>query len=88
MRRSLFAFLLLLGGPLPSIDVLESADQDLVVESSRRVPRPALRRCVPVRMEPPAPLVATPAFRAVPVPPPSEDFRHCPRLQSRPPPAA
>lgn len=88
MRSSLFAFLLLLGGPLPCIEALESADQDLVVESSRRAPRPAFRRCVPVRVAPLAPPVATPAFRAVPVPSPSEDFRHCPRLQSRPPPAA
>jgi hypothetical protein len=88
MRSSLLAFLILLGGPLPCIDLLESADQDLVVEAARRAPRPALRRCVHVRAEPPAPVVATPAFPAVPVPSPSEDFRHCPRLQSRPPPAA
>jgi hypothetical protein len=88
MRSSLLAFLILLGGPLPCIEVLESADQDLVVESSRRAPRPALLRCVAVRAEPPAPAVATPAFPAAPVPSPSEDFRHWPRLQSRPPPAA
>jgi len=88
MRSSLLAFLILLGGPLPCIDVLESADQDLVVESSRRAPRPVPSRCVVVRAEPPAPVVATPAFRAIPVPSPFEDFRHWPRLHSRPPPAA
>jgi len=88
MRSSLLALLLLLGGPLPSIEVLESADQDLVVETSRHAPRPALLRCVEVRPEPPAPVVAMPAFPTVPVPSPTEDFRHWPRLHSRPPPAA
>lgn len=88
MRSSLLAFLILLGGPLPCIEALESADQDLVVEASRRAPRPSHRRHSSLRAEPPVPVVLTPAFRAIPVPAPSEEFRHWPRLYSRPPPAA
>ncbi|HUR38316.1 MAG TPA: hypothetical protein VM222_02430 [Planctomycetota bacterium] len=88
MRSSLLAFLILLGGPLPCIEALESADQDLVVEASRRAPRPAQRRRSDLRAGPPVPVVLTPAGREIPVPEPSEDFRHSPRLYSRPPPAA
>jgi hypothetical protein len=88
MRSSLLAFLILLGGPLPCIEATESADQDLVVEASRRAPRPSPRRVSDLRAEPPIPVVLTPPCRAVPVPAPSVDFRHWPRLYSRPPPAA
>jgi hypothetical protein len=88
MRSALLAFLILLGGPLPCIEALESADQDLVVEASRRAPRPSQRRPSDLRAEPPVPVVLAPACRAIPVPAPSEDFRHWPRLYSRPPPAA
>jgi hypothetical protein len=88
MRSALLAFLVLLGGPLPCIEALESADQDLVVEASRRAPRPSPRRLSDLRAEPPVPIVLTPTCRGILVPAPSEDFRHWPRLHSRPPPAA
>ena len=90
MKSSLLAVLLLLGGPLPAPEILESMEQDLVVVAARSARRSA---DVPQskerlhRQATPTLTLHKPTRRVVPVPAPPDDLRSAPRLGSRPPPA-
>ena len=90
MKSSLLAVLILLGGPLPAPELLESMDQDLVVVAVRSTRRsadvPQSRERLH-RQTTPTLTLLKPTCRVVPVPAPPDDLRSAPRLASRPPPA-
>ena len=90
MKSSLLGLLLLLGGPLPAPELLESMEQDLVVvsvRSARRnadVPRSKERLH---RQTMPTLTLRRPLERVLPVPAPPDDLLSAPRLATRPPPS-
>jgi hypothetical protein len=89
MKSALLGFLILLGGPLPVPELLESLDQDLVVtsvRSARRNPEvpPSKERLH--RQTTPTLTLPRPTDRVIAVPSPPDDLRSAIRLGSRPPP--
>jgi len=90
MKSILLAVLLLLSGPLPGPELLESMDQDLVqvsVRGARRGVAIPLTKDRLHRQPAPGLILCRTTGRGVPVPAPPDDLRSSPRLASRPPPA-